>query len=67
MNYKEIIESKAYDFLRTNPLLKDRLLFLVIGGSHSYYSDALKLYTGFIISKISTVSLMLSIIDCIGL
>lgn len=36
MNYKEIIESKAYDFLRTNPLLKDRLLFLVIGGSHSY-------------------------------
>ena len=36
MNYKEILESKAYDFLRTNPLLKDRLLFLVIGGSHSY-------------------------------
>lgn len=35
-NYKNILESKAYDFLRTNPLLKDRLLFLVLGGSHAY-------------------------------
>jgi predicted nucleotidyltransferase len=31
-----LLENKEYDFLRTNPHLKDRILFLCLGGSHSY-------------------------------
>lgn len=36
MDYKTILKSRDYDFLRTNPILKDSLLFLVISGSHSH-------------------------------
>ncbi len=36
MNFKKIIESKEYDFIRTNPILKDNILFLTISGSYSY-------------------------------
>lgn len=32
----KVIESEQYNFLRTNPHLKDRILFLCLGGSHSY-------------------------------
>lgn len=32
----ELINSDAYDFLRTNPHLKDRLVMLTVGGSHAY-------------------------------
>ena len=32
----ELIKSDAYDFLGTNPHLKDRLIMLVLGGSHAY-------------------------------
>jgi predicted nucleotidyltransferase len=35
-NIQEIIATKEYDFLRTNEHLKDRLMFLVFGGSHAY-------------------------------
>lgn len=33
---KRITESPEYDFLRTNPHLSDRLMFLTFGGSHAY-------------------------------
>lgn len=33
---KNIIKSEPYDFLRTNPHLKGRLMYLTIGGSHAY-------------------------------
>ena len=36
MDYKKIIEGKEYDFLRTNPILKDNLVFLVVYGSHAF-------------------------------
>lgn len=36
LNINELISSKAYDFLRTNEHLKDKILFLCLGGSHSY-------------------------------
>lgn len=36
MDFKELLESKEYDFLRDDPLLKDNILFLTVAGSHSY-------------------------------
>ena len=33
---KEMVAGSEYDFLRTNPHLKDRLIFLTLGGSYSY-------------------------------
>lgn len=33
---KELVASKDYDFLRTDPHLGDRIMFLTLGGSHSY-------------------------------
>lgn len=33
---KNIIKSEPYDFLRTDPHLAGRLMFLTIGGSHAY-------------------------------
>lgn len=36
MDYKKIIEGKEYDFLRSNPILKDNLVFLVVYGSHAF-------------------------------
>ncbi len=36
MNFKELLKTKDYDFLRTNPRLGDNILFLCVGGSHSY-------------------------------
>lgn len=33
---KQLLETKNYDFLRTNPHLKGKILFLCLGGSHSY-------------------------------
>lgn len=36
MNFKQILESKEYDFLRNNEHLKDNILFLVVSGSYAY-------------------------------
>lgn len=36
MDYKELIKSQAYDFLRTNPHLGDNIILLGLGGSHAY-------------------------------
>ena len=36
---EEIVSRPEYDFLRTNPRLKDKILFLTVGGSHSYGTD----------------------------
>lgn len=36
MDYKKILDSEDYDFLRNNPILKDRILFLTLAGSHAY-------------------------------
>lgn len=33
---KEMVAGSEYDFLRTNPHLKDRIIFLTLGGSYSY-------------------------------
>ena len=33
---QRIIDSKPYDFLRTNPHLGKQVMFLTIGGSHAY-------------------------------
>ncbi len=33
---KEMVAGPAYDFLRTNPHLKNRIIFLTLGGSYSY-------------------------------
>lgn len=33
---KEMVAGSDYDFLRTNEHLKDRIVFLTLGGSHSY-------------------------------
>ena len=33
---QEIISGKEYEFIRTNEHLKDKLIFLVFGGSHAY-------------------------------
>ena len=36
MDYRKVLETKDYDFLRNEPLLKDNILFLTIAGSHAY-------------------------------
>lgn len=36
MGFKELLEGKDYVFLRNDPLLKDRILFLTVAGSHAY-------------------------------
>lgn len=36
MDYKGLIKSQAYDFLRTNPHLGDNIILLGLGGSHAY-------------------------------
>lgn len=33
---REMVAGPEYDFLRTNPRLKDRIIFLTLGGSYSY-------------------------------
>lgn len=33
---KQLVASKEYDFLRTDPHLGDRIMFLTLGGSHAY-------------------------------
>lgn len=33
---KAMVDGEQYDFLRTNPHIKDRLVFLTLGGSHAY-------------------------------
>ena len=33
---KEMVAGEEYDFLRTNPHLKDRIMFLMLGGSYAY-------------------------------
>lgn len=33
---KEMVSGPAYDFLRINPHLKDKIIFLTLGGSYSY-------------------------------
>lgn len=33
---KEMVAGEEYDFLRTNPHLKDRIMFLTLGGSYAY-------------------------------
>jgi predicted nucleotidyltransferase len=35
-NIKKIIDGAEYDFLRTNEHLKDKIVFLALGGSHAY-------------------------------
>ena len=36
---KQLVQSKDYDFLRTDPHLGDRIMFLTLGGSHAYGTD----------------------------
>lgn len=38
---EEIIKGHQYNFLRTNEHLKDRLVFLTLGGSHAYGTSTL--------------------------
>ena len=33
---KQMVEGEKYDFLRTDPHLKDKMIFLTLGGSHAY-------------------------------
>ena len=33
---RRMVEGEQYDFLRTNPHLKDKIIFLTLGGSHAY-------------------------------
>ena len=33
---KQMVDGPDYDFLRTDPHLKDRIMFLTLGGSHAY-------------------------------
>ena len=33
---KAMVSGGQYDFLRSNPNIKDRLVFLTLGGSHAY-------------------------------
>ena len=33
---KEMVNGPEYDFLRTNPHLQNRIIFLTLGGSYSY-------------------------------
>ena len=33
---KEMVKGEQYDFLRTNPHLSGRVIFLTLGGSYAY-------------------------------
>ena len=33
---RSLISSESYDFLRENPHVKDKIIFLTLGGSHAY-------------------------------
>lgn len=33
---KQLVQSSDYDFLRTDPHLGNRIIFLTLGGSHAY-------------------------------
>ncbi len=36
MDFRKLIQTEAYDFLRDNPRLGDRIMLLGLGGSHAY-------------------------------
>ncbi|NBH72107.1 hypothetical protein D3Z51_08755 [Clostridiaceae bacterium] len=36
MDFKELIQTEEYGFLRDNPRLGDRIMLLGLGGSHAY-------------------------------
>ena len=36
IDFKKLIESKEYGFLKTNPILGDNIILLGVGGSHAY-------------------------------
>lgn len=36
INFKDLIKTTNYDFLRDNPRLGDRIMLLGLGGSHAY-------------------------------
>ena len=36
---KQLVQTPDYDFLRTDPHLGDRIMFLTLGGSHAYGTD----------------------------
>ena len=33
---KQLVQSEQYNFLRDNPHLKDKIIFLTLGGSYAY-------------------------------
>ena len=36
MDYKKLLQTSEYEFLRTNPYLGDHILLLTLGGSRAY-------------------------------
>ena len=36
MDYKKLLQTSEYDFLRTNPYLGNHILLLTLGGSRAY-------------------------------
>lgn len=36
MNFKELLNTKEYEFLKTNEHLGDKIILLGLGGSHAY-------------------------------
>ena len=36
MGFKQLLQTKEYDFLRTNEHLGDNIILLGLGGSHAY-------------------------------
>ena len=36
MDYRKVLESREYDFLRNDLFLKDNILFLTVSGSYAY-------------------------------
>ena len=36
VDFRKLIQTEAYDFLRDNPRLGDRIMLLGLGGSHAY-------------------------------
>lgn len=36
MEFKNLLDRPEYEFLRTNPELKDRVLYLTVSGSYAY-------------------------------
>lgn len=41
MDFKNIIKSKQYDFLRTNEHLGDKIILLGLGGSWAYGTNVI--------------------------